>query len=88
MKHLFLATLLGWKQEQEGVWFDSDSYTKEEAEKEFKPYQDYTQKGYPYTGYEYDGKKYHDVRYLGEYEDGKLPRNDKEYFSGRGRKKR
>lgn len=32
MKHVFKATKLGWDEEEEGVWFDSDYYTKEEAE--------------------------------------------------------
>lgn len=80
MKHLFRATKIGWDREQEGVWFDSDHYTKEEAEAQFKPYEAVTQRGYPYTGYEYDGQKYHDVTYLGEFEDGKLPRNNDEYI--------
>lgn len=80
MKHLFRATKLGWGKDQEGVWFDSDQYSKEEAEKEFKPYEGTTQRGYPYTGYEFDGQKYHDVTYLGEFEDDDLPRNNTEYI--------
>ena len=51
MKHLFRATKMGCDKEQEGVWFASDHYTKEEAEAEFKPYEGTTQRGYPYTGY-------------------------------------
>ena len=78
MRHVFKATKIGWDEEQEGVWFDSNQYTKEEAE--FKPYQGTTQRGYPYTGYEYDGQKYHHYTYLGEYEDDKMPRNDYEYL--------
>ncbi len=78
MKHLFKATKIGWKKEKEGVWFDSDDYSKEEAEAEFKPYQGATQRGYSYTGYERDGQKYHDVTYLGEFEDDELPRSDSE----------
>ena len=68
MRHVFRATKIGWAKEQECVWFDSDHYTKEEAEAEFKPYEATTQRGYPYTGYEYDGQKYHDVTYLGEFD--------------------
>ncbi len=79
MKHVFRATLIGWKREQEGVYFDSDQYTKEEAEAQFKPYRGMTQQGFPYTGYEYGGKKYYGYMYLGEYEDDKIPRNDAEY---------
>ena len=75
MKHLFRATKLGWAQEQEGVWFDTNEYTKEEAKSQFNRYEGTTQKGYPYTGFEYDGQKYHDVTYLGEFEDDKLPKD-------------
>ena len=78
MKHLFRATKIGWEKEKDGVWFDSDAYSKEEAEAEFKPYQGTTQRGYPYTGYERDGQKYHDVTYLGEFEDDELPHSDTE----------
>lgn len=76
MKHLFKATKLGWGKEKEGIWFDSDDYSKEEAEAEFKAYEGTTQRGYSYKGYEYDGQKYHDVTYLGEFEDDELPKND------------
>ena len=38
MRHVFKATKIGWDEEQEGVWFDSDFYSKEEAEAEFKPH--------------------------------------------------
>ena len=56
MRHVFKAQKLGYGDDKtEGVWFDADDYTKEEAEAEFKPYQGVTQKGYDYTGYEYDG---------------------------------
>ena len=76
MRHVFKATKLGWTEEKEGVWFDSDHYTKEEAIAQFRPYKGETQRGYPYTGYEYDGQKYHDVKYLGEFEDDNMPKND------------
>lgn len=79
MKHLFKATKMGWKGEKEGVWFNSDDYSKEEAEAEFKPFQGTTERGYPYTGYERDGQKYHDVTYLGEFKDDELPHSDTEY---------
>ena len=80
MRHVFRATKLGWNAESEGVWFDTSLYSKEEAEAQFKPFEGTTQRGYPYTGYEYDGQKYHDVLYLGEYEDDKIPRNNREYL--------
>ena len=81
MRHVFKATKIGWDEEKEGVWFDSDQYTKEEAEAEFKLYQGTTQRGYPYTGYEYDDVKYHDYTYLGEYEDDDMPKNDSDVFA-------
>lgn len=81
MKHLFIATKLGWKAEKEGVWFDSDQYSKEEATAQFKPYDGTTQRGYPYTGFEFDGQKYHDFTYLGEFEDDEMPHNDAELWA-------
>ena len=78
MKHLFKATKMGWGKEKEGIWFDSDYYSKEDAEAEFKPYQGITKQGYSYTGYRYDGQEYHDVTYLGEFSDDELPNNDGE----------
>ena len=73
MRHVFSASRIGWDHEEEGVWFDSNQYTKEEAEAEFKPYNGITKQGYPYVGYEYNGLKYHHYRYLGEFEDDKMP---------------
>ena len=35
MRHVFKAQRMGWDKESDGVWFDSDSYTKEEAEAQF-----------------------------------------------------
>jgi len=78
MKHLFKATKMGWAEEKEGIYFDSNDYTADEAKKKFKEYQGTTNRGYPYTGYEYGGQKYHDVTYLGEFEDDELPHNDGE----------
>lgn len=31
MRHVFKARKLGWDSEKEGVWFDSDQYSAEEA---------------------------------------------------------
>lgn len=71
---------MGWDEEKEGIWFDADQYSVEEARAEFKPFKGTTQRGYPYTGYEYDGQKYHDVTYLGEFEDDEVPRNNTEFL--------
>lgn len=76
MRHVFKATKMGWGKEKVGIYFDAKYYSKEEAMAEFKPFQGTTQKGYPYTGYEYGGQKYHDVAYVGEFEDNKMPHSD------------
>lgn len=73
MRHVFKATIIGWNEEKEGIWFDADKYTKEEAEAQFKPYQGTTQKGHSYIGYEYGGKKYHDYTYIGLFKDNEMP---------------
>ena len=75
MRHVFKATKLGWEKEKEAIWFDADQVSLDEAKAEFKPYEGVTQRGYSYTGYEYEGQKYHDVSYLGQYEDDKMPHN-------------
>ena len=80
MRHLFRATRIGWGKVQDGVWFDSASYSKEEAAAQFIPFQGETINGYPYTGYEYDGVKYHHFDYLGEFEDDSMPTNDEEFY--------
>ena len=80
MRHVFKAIKIGWEKEKEGVWFDSDQFTKEEAAAQFVPYQGTTEKGYSYTGYEYDGQKYYDFQYLGEFEDDKMPKNDSDLY--------
>lgn len=87
MRHVFKATKIGWEEEKEGIWFDSDKYSREEAEAEFKPYEGVTQKGFSYTGYEYDGQKYHDYTYLGEYENDEMPRNDGDFYASLSKRK-
>ena len=32
MRHVFKATQIGWDSKKEGIWFDADLYTREEAE--------------------------------------------------------
>ena len=76
MRHVFRCTKIGWDQEQEGVWFDADQYSKESAEARFIPQQGVTQRGYPYTYCEYDGQKYHDIYYCGLYDDNNMPQNN------------
>ena len=81
MRHVFRATKMGWSKEQEGVWFDANHYTKDQAAAQFKPFKAISQKGYPYTGYEYDGQKYHDVTYLGAFANNKMPKNNTDFIS-------
>ena len=38
MKHLFKATKMGWVKEKECIYFDSSTFTAEEAKQEFKEY--------------------------------------------------
>lgn len=82
MRHVFKAKKLGWGNDrEEGVWFDADDFTREEAEAQFKPYQGVTQRGYEYTGYEYDGERYHHYTYLGEFEDDDMPTSDADLWN-------
>ena len=46
MKHLFKATKMGWAKEKEGIYFDSSTFTAEEAKQEFKEYHGTTDRGY------------------------------------------
>lgn len=78
MRHVFIATRMGYGI-SEGIWFDSNLYTKEEAIAQFEPIQDFNANGYPYTRYIYDGIDYRNFEYLGEYEDDKMPTNNREY---------
>lgn len=80
MYHLFRATRLGYKQDRDGIYFDSKRFTKEQAEAQFKPYNGITQRGFPYVGFEYDGIKYHDYQYLGEFSKKNMPHNDNDYL--------
>lgn len=66
MKHLYRATVMGFEKKQEMIYFDSDYYTREEADAQFKRFRGVNSRGYGYTGFEYDGQRYHDVTYIGE----------------------
>lgn len=80
MRHVFRAQKLGWEKEKEGIWFDADTFTEEEARAQFKEYEGTTQRGDSYTGYEYDDDKFYRVTYLGQYEDDEMPKNDAEWW--------
>lgn len=74
---------MGWGKKKDAVWFDADSFSKEEAEAQFKPYKGVTQRGYDYIGYEYDGERYHDYTYLGEFEDDDMPTSESDLWRRR-----
>ena len=76
-RHVFKCVKKGWDRETEGVWFDADLYTKEEAEAQFIPVDKMVEKSgghwFPFTFYEYDGETYYSVEYQGEFEDDDMP---------------
>ena len=80
MKHVFRAQKLGWEKAFDVIWFDTNYYTREEAEAELEPFEGLTQNGYPYSGYEYGGQKYYSYSYLGVYEDDKMPGTISKYI--------
>lgn len=80
MNHLFRAKRMGYEEKRDGIYFDANLYSLEEAIAQFKPFQGISQKGYPYTGYEYKGVKYHDFQYLGLFPKKAMPRDDNEYL--------
>ena len=71
---------MGWEGKKDGIWFDADEYSKEEAIAQFKPFEGINKRGYPYTGYVYGGIKYYDFTYLGLFENNKMPKNDDDYY--------
>lgn len=77
MRHVFKATKMGWNMKADGVWFDADLYSREEAEAQFIPVQQWTEKNghsFLYTAYEYDGVLYHHYEYKGLFDDDDMPR--------------
>ena len=80
MKHLIRTEREGKGGEKEGIWFDADEYTLEEARAEFEQYEETDQDGESYTGYEYDGDRFDSVIYLGKFEDEEMPRSDSDFI--------
>lgn len=72
MRHVFRLIGFGWKPTDEGIWFDADLFSKEEAEGQFKPVKLMSSKG-PYTAFSYLGELYRFVNYLGIFEDDEMP---------------
>lgn len=76
MRHVFVATKMGWAKERDCIWFDADYYTQEEAEAQFVPVNMWVEKNghdVPFTAYEYDGVTYHHFYYLGLYDEDNMP---------------
>lgn len=71
---------MGWKKEQEGVWFDADLFTEKTAFEQFDKIQDTDQRGFPYTKYVYQGREYYDVVYLGLFKNDEMPHIASEYM--------
>lgn len=83
MKHVFKAQKLGWEKEKEGVWFDADKYTVEEARAQFEPHHREVLKNNHWvdsTEYRFDGQTYHKVSYVGTFEDDNLPTCDEDLY--------
>lgn len=78
MVHVFRCKLLGWSNENDIVYFDTNLYSEDEAKAQFIECYGETTKGngrdYPYTYYEYDGEKYYSVKYLGVMDYNDMPR--------------
>lgn len=83
MKHLFRVQHFGFDKEKEGIWFDADHYSEEEAKDKFEPITKTTLKNnhnVDYTAYRFKdtGEEFYDVKYLGKFEDDDMPHNDKD----------
>lgn len=75
-RHVFKCKKLGWGNDYEGVWFDADYYTREEAYDQFEKVEHETVKNnhvVPYAAYEYDGQLYYSIRYMGVFDENEMP---------------
>ena len=74
--YVFKCVKAGWGGETEGVWFDAETYAREEAEAQFVPIEKMVEKNgrwVPFTFYEYGGEVYYQVEYQGEYHENDMP---------------
>ena len=75
-RHVFKVTHQGWDSRKEGIWFDADDYSEEEATAQFQRVEKETLKNNHwviYTAYEYQGELFHDVQYLGVFDEDSMP---------------
>ena len=80
MRYVFKCIHQGWDAETEGIWFDAEDFTLDEAWKQFKEVKRQTllDNGHwvDYTAYEYEGELFYKVFYLGLFEDDNMPMSD------------
>lgn len=76
-RHVFKCVHQGWDKRTEGIWFDAEYYTKEEAWAQFAEVERMTEKpwggSYPYKAYEYEGELFYSVEYLGVFDEDNMP---------------
>lgn len=75
-RHVFKVIHQGWDKTAEGIWFDADDYTEEEAKAQFQEVQKESFKNdhwVTYTAYDYQGELFYDVQYLGVFDEDNMP---------------
>lgn len=69
MRHVFRADVKDQDGVWDGIWFETDEYTRDSAEALFKRRDDG-------NGFDYYGESYSDVAYLGVFRDDQMPQTD------------
>lgn len=69
MRYVFRADVKDQDGVWDGVWFETDEYTRDSAESLFKRRDDG-------NGFDYYGETYSDVAYLGVFRDDQMPQTD------------
>lgn len=69
MRHVFRADVKDQDGVWDGVWFETDEYTRDSAKALFKRRDDG-------DGFDYYGESYSDVAYLGVFRDDQMPQTD------------
>ena len=69
MRHVFRADVKDQDGVWDGVWFETDEYTRDSAEALFERRDDE-------SGFDYYGESYSDVTYLGVFRDDQMPQTD------------
>lgn len=74
-RHVFRCVHQGWDKRIEGIWFDADDYTEDEARAEFVEVEKDTEKNnnnYSYIAYEYEGELFYEVHYMGLFDEDNM----------------